>query len=317
VLTIRNVEKTQPLFDRCKMTTERPSPRYSSIDVWDAGDILDSIMESQFVAVAAVRSARLEIESAAIAIARRLRHRGRLVYTGAGTSGRLAVQDGIELIPTFGWPENRLVLMIAGGPDALLKTVEGAEDEVGQAVNLTALHRINEDDVMIAVAASGTTPFTLACLREGTKRGALTVGIANNANTAILLESNHPIYLDTGSEPIAGSTRMKAGTAQKVALNALSTLLMILLGKVHQGRMIDVRVSNEKLLRRSVQILVDITGCNQENAQEALRRAERNVKVAVLLLKGCELKAAKELLDRTNGQLREAIDLITSPDKGP
>ena len=299
------------------MTTERPSPRYSNIDFWDAGDILDSIMESQFVAVAAVRSARLEIENAAIAIARRLQHRGRLVYTGAGTSGRLAVQDGVELIPTFGWPENRLVLMIAGGPDALLKTVEGAEDEVGQALNLTALHQINEDDVMIAVAASGTTPFTLACLREGTKRGALTVGIANNANTAILLESNHPIYLDTGSEPIAGSTRMKAGTAQKVALNALSTLLMIRLGKVHQGRMIDVRISNEKLLRRSVQILVDITGCNQKNAQDALRRAERNVKVAVLLLRGCELEAAKELLDRTNGQLREAINLITSPDKGP
>lgn len=170
---------------------------------------------------------------------------------------------------------------------------------------------------MIAVAASGTTPFTLACLREGTKRGALTVGIANNANTAILLEANHPIYLDTGSEPIAGSTRMKAGTAQKVALNALSTLLMIRLGKVHQGRMIDVRISNEKLLRRSVQILVDITGCNQKNAQDALRRAERNVKVAVLLLRGCELEAAKELLNRTTGQLSEAIDLITSPDKGP
>ena len=125
------------------MTTERPSPRYSNIDVWDAGDILDSILESQFVAVAAVRSARPEIENAAIAIAKRLRHGGRLVYTGAGTSGRLAVQDGVELTPTFGWPENRLVLMIAGGPDALLKTVEGAEDEVGQAINLTAFHLIN------------------------------------------------------------------------------------------------------------------------------------------------------------------------------
>jgi N-acetylmuramic acid 6-phosphate etherase len=292
------------------MNTERPSPRYSSIDIWDAPDILDSIIEAQFAAVAAVRAARPAIESAAIAMKERLRHRGRLVYVGAGTSGRLAVQDGAELIPTFGWPEDRLVLLIAGGRDALLQTIEGAEDEVDQAVRLIDLHQINVEDVLIAVAASGTTPFTLACLREGRRRGALTIGIANNPGTPILQESHHAIWLDTGCEPIAGSTRLKAGTAQKVTLNALSSLLMILLGKVHQGLMVDVRISNEKLTRRGEHMLVQLTGCSDNDAHDALSRAEGSVKVAALLLHGCEFEEATKLLNRSGGQLRAALDLI-------
>jgi N-acetylmuramic acid 6-phosphate etherase len=292
------------------MNTERPSPRYSSIDIWDAPDILDSIIEAQFAAVAAVRAARPAIESAAIAMEERLRHRGRLVYVGAGTSGRLAVQDGAELIPTFGWPEDRLVLLIAGGRDALLQTIEGAEDEVDQAVRLIDLHQINVEDVLIAVAASGTTPFTLACLREGRRRGTLTIGIANNPSTPILQESHHAIWLDTGCEPIAGSTRLKAGTAQKVTLNALSSLLMILLGKVHQGLMVDVRISNEKLTRRGEHMLVQLTGCSDNDAHDALSRAEGSVKVAALLLHGCEFEEATKLLNRSGGQLRAALDLI-------
>jgi N-acetylmuramic acid 6-phosphate etherase len=292
------------------MNTERPSPRYSSIDIWDAPDILDSIIEAQFAAVAAVRAARPAIESAAIAMKERLRHRGRLVYVGAGTSGRLAVQDGAELIPTFGWPEDRLVLLIAGGRDALLQTIEGAEDEVDQAVRLIDLHQINVEDVLIAVAASGTTPFTLACLREGRRRGTLTIGIANNPSTPILQESHHAIWLDTGCEPIAGSTRLKAGTAQKVTLNALSSLLMILLGKVHQGLMVDVRISNEKLTRRGEHMLVQLTGCSDNDAHDALSRAEGSVKVAALLLHGCEFEEATKLLNRSGGQLRAALDLI-------
>jgi N-acetylmuramic acid 6-phosphate etherase len=295
------------------MNTERPSPRYSAIDSWDAPDILDSIIEAQFAAVAAVGAARPAIESAAIAMEERLRHRGRLIYVGAGTSGRLAVQDGAELMPTFGWPENRLVLLIAGGPQALLQTIEGAEDEVEDAVRLLDLHQINREDVLIAVAASGTTPFTLAFLREGNRRGTLTIGIANNRGTPILQESNHAIWLDTGSEPIAGSTRLKAGTAQKVALNALSSLLMIRLGKVYQGLMVDVRISNEKLWRRSGQMLVQLTGCSQNDAHDALRRADGSIKVATLLLRGCELGEAKKLLDRSGGQLRAALDVINHP----
>lgn len=292
------------------MNTERACPRYSSIDVWDAPDILDCIIEGQFAAVAAVHAARPAIESAAIAMEERLRDRGRLVYVGAGTSGRLAVQDGAELIPTFGWPEDRLLLLIAGGPDALLRSVEGVEDDVGQAAQQMECHKICADDVLVAVAASGTTPFTLACLREGRRRGALTVGIANNSGTPILNESDHAIWLDTGSEPIAGSTRLKAGTAQKITLNALSSLLMILLGKVYEGLMVDVRVLNEKLLRRSEEMLVQLTACSRSEAHDALRRAGGSVKVAALLLHGCELEEATKLLNRSGGQLRGALDLI-------
>ena len=292
------------------MNTERFNPRYSSIDVWDPADILDSIIEGQFAAVAAVHAARPAIESAAVAMEERLRNQGRLVYVGAGTSGRLAVQDGAELMPTFGWPDDRLLLLIAGGRDALLQSIEGSEDAVDQAVQLVDRHNIGADDVLIAVASSGTTPFTLACLTEGKRRGALTVGIANNPATPILEESHHAIWLDTGGEPIAGSTRLKAGTAQKITLNALSSLLMIRLGKVYRGLMVDVQVLNEKLARRSEEMLVQLTGSSRSDAHGALKRADGNVKIATLLLYGCDLESATKLLNRSGGQLRGALDLI-------
>ena len=295
------------------MTTERASPRYAGIDVWEPADILESLIEGQFAAVAAVRAALPEIEAAAIAMQERLRERGRLVYAGAGTSGRMGVQDGAELIPTFSWPDDRLLLLIAGGKDALLQSVEGAEDEVEQAVALVTRHQINAADVLIAVAASGTTPFTMTCLREARKRGALTVGIANNRDTPILHESHHAILLNTGSEPIAGSTRMKAGTAQKIALNLLSSLLMILLGRVYQGLMVDVRALNKKLVRRSEDMLMQLTGRSRDEARAALDRANGSVKVAVLLLHGCDPDRAADLLDRAAGQLGKALELLKAP----
>ena len=294
------------------MTTERASPRYAGIDLWEPADILESLIEGQFSAVAAARGALPAMEAASVAMAERLRERGRLVYAGAGTSGRMGVQDGAELIPTFGWPEDRLVLLIAGGKDALLQSVEGAEDQTHHAVQLVAEHGINADDVLVAVAASGTTPFTVACLREARKRGALTVGVANNRDTPILDEAHQAIFLDTRSEPIAGSTRLKAGTAQKIALNLLSTLVMILLGRVYQGLMVDVRAQNEKLVRRSEDMLMQLTGSSRDDARVALDRARGSVKVAVLLLHGCELDTATNLLDQSAGQLGKALDLMNS-----
>jgi N-acetylmuramic acid 6-phosphate etherase len=293
------------------MKTEESSPRYSGIDRWQAGDVLDSLIEGQFSAVAVVRAAIPCIQSAAVAVAARLEERGRLVYVGAGTSGRLAVQDGAELAPTFGWPRDRLLLLMAGGQAALLHSVEGAEDNIADARRLIAQHAIGADDVLVAVAASGTTPFTLACLREARKRGALTIGIANNQGTPILEESNHPIFLDTGPEPIAGSTRLKAGTAQKITLNALSTTLMILLGRVYRGLMVDVQASNEKLVRRSQDMLVRLTGCSHRDAQNALSTANGSVKLAVLLLHGCDLNLAENLLRRAKGHLIEALELVS------
>jgi N-acetylmuramic acid 6-phosphate etherase len=292
------------------METERPSPRYSGIDVWEPGDILDAMIEGQFSAVAAVRAARPALERAALAMEARLRHRGRLIYAGAGTSGRLAVQDGAELMPTFSWPPERLVLLIAGGNNAMVRAVEGAEDQVEQATELVNRHCVGSDDVLIAVAASGTTPFTLACLREAKRLGALTIGIANNRATPLLEEAGHPILLETGPEPIAGSTRMNAGTAQRISLNVLSSLLMIRLGRVYKGLMVDVHASNAKLALRRESILLSLTGRNREDVREALRRTKGSIKLAVLLLEGCDLDRAKTALDSVGGRLRAAIALV-------
>jgi N-acetylmuramic acid 6-phosphate etherase len=293
------------------MDTERASPRYSDIDVWGPLDIAEAMIEGQFTAVAAVRAARFALLDAALAAEERLRNGGgRLVYVGAGTSGRLAVQDGAELIPTFSWPQERLLLLMAGGRTALLQSVEGAEDAVDQAVRLVRQHDIGLDDVVIAVAASGTTPFTLSCLQEAKRRGALTIGIANNRDTPILKEADQAIWLDTGAEPIAGSTRMKAGTAQRITLNVFSSLVMILLGRVFDGLMVDLQAVNQKLVQRSEGILTRLTGHSRAEAREALHRAEGNVKLAVLLLHGCDLGDATNILDRAGGQLRAALAAI-------
>jgi N-acetylmuramic acid 6-phosphate etherase len=292
------------------METEHPSPRYAAIDLWSPAETLDSMIEGQFAAVAAVHASRAALERAALAIEQRLRIGGRLVYAGAGTSGRLAVQDGAELTPTFGWPPERLLLLIAGGEAALLRAVEGAEDAGEDGAALVRRHRIGERDAMIAVAASGTTAFTVECLREAAACRALTVGIANNPNTPLLNEADHPIWLDTGAEAIAGSTRMKAGTAQRVVLTMLSSLVMIRLGRVYEGLMVDVQASNRKLVRRSEAILAQLTGLGRDPVREALRQAQGSVKLALLLLEGCGLDEARDALDREAGDLRAAKALI-------
>jgi N-acetylmuramic acid 6-phosphate etherase len=290
------------------MNTEELSPRYADIDLWQPADILDAMIEGQLASVAAVRAARPAIEQAAAAIVARLRAAGRLVYAGAGTSGRLAVQDGAELMPTFSWPCDRLLLLLAGGEAAMTQAIEGAEDDVARAADTIAAHDIGPSDVMIAVAASGTTPFTLACLREAGKRGALTVGIANNPGTPLLTSAECPIFLATGPEPIAGSTRMNAGTAQRITLNLLSTLVMIRLGRIYRGMMVEVQACNAKLAKRRERMVAHLTGHSGEPVREALERAEGSVKLAVLLLQGYELQEAQSGLDQVGGQLRAAID---------
>jgi N-acetylmuramic acid 6-phosphate etherase len=295
------------------MDTERLSPRYADIDLWEPADILEAMIEGQFAAVAAVRAARSSIEQAALGIEARLSKGGRLVYAGAGTSGRLAVQDGAELMPTFSWPRDRLLLLLAGGDQAMSQAVEGAEDEIGRAGELIRHHGINTADVLIAVAASGTTPFTLRCLQEARRRGALTVGIANNPETPLLAAADHPILLATGPEPIAGSTRMKAGTAQRITLSLLSSLVMIRLGRVYRGMMVEVQASNTKLAERKEKILMNLTGQSDQQVRDALERSSGSVKLAVLLLSGSDLDEAKQILERVGGRLRAAMDYVAPP----
>jgi N-acetylmuramic acid 6-phosphate etherase len=291
------------------MATENTSRRYAGLDAWEPADILDVLIEGQLAAVASVRAARRPIEQAVLAIEGRLKGgRGRLAYAGAGTSGRLAVQDGAELTPTFSWPRERLVLMMAGGDEALLHAVEGAEDEGEEGVAIVRRHALGPDDVLIAVAASGTTPFTLACLREAKRRGALAIGVANNPDTPLLRDADHGIWLDTGPEVIAGSTRLKAGTAQKITLNLLSTLLMVRLGRVYDGLMVDVQATNRKLVQRSENMLIQMTDRSLADVREALERAGGSVKVAMLLLQGRTLDEARAALADADGQLRAALE---------
>ncbi len=291
------------------METERPSPRYAGIDLWEPLDALDAMIDGQLSAVAAVRAARRQILEAALAMETRLREGGRIVYAGAGTSGRLAVQDGAELMPTFSWPENRLLLLLAGGEEAMVRAVEGAEDEIEQAAELIRSHAIGPEDVLIAVAASGATPFTLSCLREAKRRGALTIGVANNPRAPLLAEAERPVYLETGSEPIAGSTRMNAGTAQRITLNLLSSLTMIRLGRVYAGLMVEVQAVNAKLVGRREKMLVQLTGKSLDEVREALRKTNGSVKLAVLVAEGCGLEEARGFLAQAGGRLRDAIAL--------
>jgi N-acetylmuramic acid 6-phosphate etherase len=299
------------------MATENRSRRYAGLDAWDPADVLDVLIEGQLAAVAAVRAARRAIERAVLAMEGRLKGpEGRLAYVGAGTSGRLAVQDGAELAPTFSWPRERLLLMIAGEQRALLEAVEGAEDDAERGAELVRQHGLGPNDVLIAVAASGTTPFTLACLREGKRQGALTIGIVNNPDTPLLTEADHGIWLDTGPEAIAGSTRLKAGTAQKITLNLLSSLLMIRLGRVYDGLMVDMQPTNRKLVRRSENMLMQLTERPRPEVQAALKRAEGSVKVAMLLLQGRSVEDAKAALAGADGQLRAALEKGSAGEPG-
>ncbi len=219
----------------------------------------------------------------------------------------MAVQDGVELTPTFGWPQERLLYILAGGLPALVESAEGAEDDVIDAARQIAEHAVDVADVVVAVAASGHTPFTLRAIEEARARGALTIAIANNAPTPILKAALHAIFLGTGSEIISGSTRMKAGTAQKAAINIISTTIMLRLGKVYRGQMVDMVVSNAKLQRRAAGIVQMLTKCTEEEAVDALERGENSIAKAVLIAKGNTPERAAMFLADNGGILGKAI----------
>ena len=206
------------------MRTEVISPRFTDLDAWPSLEAVHAMFEGQLSAVAAVRAALPALAAAGEAAAARLAENGRLVYAGAGTSGRIGVQDGAELSPTFDWPEDRVVFAIAGGEHALRSSAEGAEDDRDAARRALAERAIGPRDVVIGVAASGATPYTVELVRGARDLGALTVAVANNPSAPLLEAAEHAILIDTGPEVLAGSTRMKAGTAQKVVLNLFSTL---------------------------------------------------------------------------------------------
>jgi N-acetylmuramic acid 6-phosphate etherase len=290
------------------MLTERINPRFVDLDSWSTSDMIEAMYDGQLVACAAVRPALPAINAAVDDAVSALKRGGRLVYVGAGTSGRIAIQDGAELRPTYGWPSDRIVFVMAGGMQAVLESVEGAEDSEAKGAEAIANADVHQPDVVIAVAASGTTPFTVGALRSAGERGALCIAVANNRGAPLFELAHHRILIETGTEVLAGSTRMQAGTAQKIVLNLFSTAVMVKLGRVYRGLMIGMRASNAKLLRRAVVIVSQIVGCDENDAAEFVQRAEGDVKIAVLLGLGWEKTEAVEALLKHQGNLRSVID---------
>jgi N-acetylmuramic acid 6-phosphate etherase len=289
--------------------TEQVSARYRDLDLWDSAEAADALWEGQMAAVAALRPALPALAAAADAAAARLAAgTGRLIYAGAGTSGRLAALDAAELPPTFDWPQERTLLLIAGGTDSLLRAAEGAEDDTAAARAGLAAMDAGPADVLVALAASGGTPFTVTAAETARAQGVLTIAIANSPGAPLLAAAEHAILIETGAEAIAGSTRMKAGTAQKAALTLLSTLIMIRLGRIHEGRMIEMRPTNAKLLARARRMVAEVTGCDPTAANAALERADGNAKLAsLMILRGLDRGAAETLLARHAGILRQAL----------
>ena len=242
--------------DTSELETESRLPETHWIDRLSVDESLSVLLDSQAGAVVAIRQAMPEISAACEALFRHLSssQAGRIIYTGAGTSARIGVQDGAELLPTFNWPAERVAFVIAGGKGALLQAVENAEDDEEEAQTSCEKLSINADDCMIGLGASGRTPFTLSAMKYAQRCGALTIGISNNPHTDLLLEAKMAICLNTGAEALAGSTRLKAGTAQKICLNLLSTQVMVMMGRVKDGLMSEMVPQNEKLRRRKIEI---------------------------------------------------------------
>src|ERR1700730_9181190 len=261
------------------MATEDVDPRFVDLDAWPLASAMEGMGGGQLAAVRRVGRALPAITAATHAAKEALGDRGRLIYVGAGTSGRVAVQDGAELPPTFAWPEERVRFISAGGESALPRSDEGAEDDVADAVKQIDDVRLTPHDVVIAVAASGTTPFTVAALQQAGTYGIVTIDVANNPGTALLTSAKYPVLVETGRELIAGSTRMKAGTAQKVVLNLISTGVMLRLGRVYRGMMVNMQATNAKLKRRAETMVALIAGSSEAQAACALEQTEGDIRM--------------------------------------
>lgn len=289
-------------------TTETTSARFAEIDTWSTPELVDGILEGQFGAIAAVVAARDSIAKVIDAMTERLSAGGRIIYMGAGTSGRIAAQDGAELPPTFNWPYERAITLMAGGPEAFVRAVENAEDGRTAATEALDGVRISPRDAVLGIAASGSTPFVVAGLTYARAKGALTVGIINNPGGEVGRAAELEVVLDTGPEFLAGSTRMKAGTAQKAALNAISTSVMIRLGYVYRGKMVEMVLSNAKLRERAALMVADLTGADVESARKTLGEAGGIIKLAVVMLSRSLSRAdAEAALAVAGGNLRKAL----------
>jgi N-acetylmuramic acid 6-phosphate etherase len=289
--------------------TERRNPRSSTIDTASALEIVDLIGAEDATVPAAVARARVDIARAIDLIEAAFRAGGRLIYVGAGTSGRLGVLDAAECPPTFGSPPEMVLGIIAGGADALIRSIEGAEDDLNAAETEVERLRVGSNDVVVGIAASGTTPFVQAALSRAHSAGAHTIFLSCSEPPRQLAGiCDVFITVLVGPEIVTGSTRMKAGTATKLVLNTLTTGAMIRLGKIYGNLMVDLKAWNEKLIDRSQRIVMETTGLDRNRAREVIQQAAGNVKTAIVMARrGVSRSEAERLLTEHAGRLRPIV----------
>ncbi|MEV4566762.1 N-acetylmuramic acid 6-phosphate etherase [Nonomuraea sp. NPDC049419] len=289
-------------------STEQSDPRYAQIDRLPTLQLARLMNQADAAVPAAVAVVLPAISAAIDAIAARMGQGGRLLYVGAGTSGRLAVLDASECPPTFGTDPSLVQGIIAGGPDALTRSVEGAEDDAEAGAAALKDLEVGPLDSVVGVSASGRAPFVLGALAEARGRGALTVGLSCNDDAPLSAAAEHAIEVVVGPEVVTGSTRLKAGTAQKLVLNMISTISMVKLGRTYGNKMIEMSAMNSKLAGRALRIVSDITGADQETAGAALDAAGGQAKVAVLMIRhGLDADAARALLSSHGERLSDAL----------
>ena len=293
-------------MDLNKLTTEKRNERSMNLDTLSTEQVIRLMNEEDAVVPKAIEQIVPTIAKAVDAIIARFKKNGRLIYIGAGTSGRLGVLDAVECVPTFGVPPEKVVGVIAGGDRAMYRAVEGAEDSptLGQQ-DLTALS-LTKEDVVVGIAASGRTPYVIGALTYANEVGAETIALSCNQDAEISAFANIAIEVIVGAEVLTGSTRLKAGTAQKLVLNMLSTASMIGIGKVYNNLMVDVQPTNEKLRVRAVRIIQQATECTEEQAQEAFKQSGEQVKIAIVMILFDQTKEqAEETLVQNQGFIRK------------
>ena len=287
--------------------TEERNIDFENIEKWDNASILKGMLISQQAAILAVEKASKSIENAISLAEETLKNdKSKIIYVGAGTSGRIGILDGVELIPTFGWPEERVDFCFSGVE--VKKTSEGSEDDKELADKHFKNTKIKKGDVVLCLAASGSTIYTKTIIKKSKEVGAITISFSNNVKSSLSQYSDVSIFLNTGAEFLAGSTRLSAGTSQKIALNMFSTCLMIRLNRVYKGFMVEMKATNIKLKLRAEKILSDITNCNLQKARKVLKENNYNIKLSLMIINKFPKDKALKVLNECNGNLHKALD---------
>ncbi|MDG0060745.1 N-acetylmuramic acid 6-phosphate etherase [Priestia sp. P5] len=287
--------------------TEKRNPQTLNIDELSSLEIVKKINEEDHQVPQAINKVLPVIALLVDEIVSAFKQGGRLIYIGAGTSGRLGVLDASECVPTFGTPAEQVIGIIAGGDKALRHALEGAEDNKKQAIEDLKAINLSNKDILVGIAASGRTPYTLSALAYANSLGALTGCVVNSPQSAMEQEANYAIVAESGPEVVTGSTRMKAGTAQKLVLNMLTTASMIQIGKVYSNLMVDVQPTNDKLVQRAKNIIAELTGVSSEEAAESLQTYKTPKAAILALLTSTEGDEVHRLLDKHDGHLKKAI----------